>query len=275
MIREAIGTELITIWGNSERLKKIFNNLDNFKLYFKKQRRSVFVNFENGKIMGNAVVGFWKEQKDTIAIWDLIDSPDEIDTWIKYLKAEASSCDATTVVIIDPRSEIVGKILKSDFVLFNSVLLLQCNQIPVCNFNEVARLKRTGREDFNTILKIDDRCFLKFWKVSNTDIRMMLDTAMRKVYVYIAYYNGRYAGYIIGGASKEEGNIGRIAVLPDFQRLGIGRQMLGTVLNEMRDDGIKNVSIHTQSDNVKAKALYKNFGFYEADQGFDIYRADV
>jgi ribosomal-protein-alanine N-acetyltransferase len=275
LIREATSAELIKIWDSSQKLSKIFTSFDNFKLYHRKQCRSVFVNVNKGDIRGNAVIGFWKDQKDTIAIWDLLDYRDYIVKWVKYLKIEASSHNAKSIAIIDPHAEIVDILLKSGFKLFNSVSMLQCQCISISNFNNVAQLKKIRKKDFPTILKIDDKCFLKFWKVSGGDIKRIFNDPKRKVYAYLAIFERRYTGYIVGGGNGEEGNIGRIAVLPDFQGLGIGRQMLATVLREMSADGIQRVTTHTQFDNEKAKALYKDFGFRETGLGFDIYLADI
>ena len=275
MIREATSAELTKIWDSSQKLNKIFTSFDNFKLYHRKQRRSVFVNVNKGDIRGNAVIGFWKDQKDTIAIWDLLDYRDYIVKWVKYLKREASSYNAKSIAIIDPHAEIVDILLKSGFKLFNSVSMLQCQCISISNFNNVVQLKKIKKKDFPTILKIDDKCFLKFWKVSGGDIKRIFNDPKRKVYAYLAIYGERYVGYIMGGGNREEGNIGRIAVLPDFQGLGIGRQMLATVLHKMRADGIQRVNIHTQFDNEKANALYKDFGFRETGLGLDIYLTDI
>ena len=219
MIREATSAELIKIWDSSQKLNKIFTSFDTFKLYHRKQHKSVFVNVKNGDIVGNAVIGFWKDQKDIIAIWDLLDCRDDIDRWIKYLKGEASSYKAKSIAIIEPYSEIVDILLNSGFKLFNSVCMLQCQCISICDFNNAAQLKKIKREDIPTILKIDDKCFLRFWKVSGGDIKRMFNDPKRKVYAYLAIFEGRYTGYIMGGGDGEEGNIGRIAVLPDFQGL--------------------------------------------------------
>ena len=275
MIREATSAELIKIWESSQKLNKIFTSFDNFKLYHRKQRRSVFVNVNTGDIKGNTVIGFWKDQKDTMAIWDLFDHRDYIVEWIIYLKREASTHNVKSMVIIDPYAEIVDILLRSGFKLFSSVSMLQCQGISVSDFNNVAQLKEIRKEDLPTILKIDEKCFLRFWKLSVSDINRIFDDPKIKVYAYLAIYEGRYVGYIMGGGNTEEGNIGRLAVLPDFQGLGIGRQMLATVLHEMRADGIQSINIHTQFDNDKAKALYKDFGFYETRPGLDIYLTDI
>ncbi|MCL5985141.1 MAG: GNAT family N-acetyltransferase [Actinobacteria bacterium] len=275
MIREATSAELIKIWDSSQKLNKIFTSFNNFNLYYRKQRRSVFTSVEHGEMKGSAVIGFWRDQDDTIAVWDLCAPQEDVSEWIKYIKKEVNSLGANTLAVIDPPIELIDMLLESDFKLFQSVNMLQCQEISVEKITEVAQLRRIGKEDYSIVLEIDDECFLGFWKLSDNLIRRIVSDLSKKVYAYMAMYEGKNVGYVMGNANVNEGNIARIAVLPDFQGLGIGRQLLATVLREMQADRVQKVNIHTQLDNEKAKTLYKNFGFYETGLGFDIYLADI
>ena len=62
-----------------------------------------------------------------------------------------------------------------------------------------------------------------------------------------------------------DGQIGRIAVLPAFRRRGIGRRLLALALDSARARGDRRVWLHAQID---AKELYLQAGFRIVGQRF-------
>ncbi|MBU3594722.1 GNAT family N-acetyltransferase [Polynucleobacter sp. 71A-WALBACH] len=54
------------------------------------------------------------------------------------------------------------------------------------------------------------------------------------------------------------GRIGRMAVLPDYRRQGIGMQLLSTLLELSKSLGITQLELHAQ---LSAIAFYEQFGF--------------
>jgi ribosomal-protein-alanine N-acetyltransferase len=59
----------------------------------------------------------------------------------------------------------------------------------------------------------------------------------------------------------EEGEISNVAVHPEFRGRGISRQMLETLLQEARDDGVEDFTLEVRAGNDVAIRLYESLGF--------------
>jgi len=71
-------------------------------------------------------------------------------------------------------------------------------------------------------------------------------------------------GELVGNASYEhQGDgvyyISGLAIMPDFQRMGIGREVLEKILGDLKD--AKKIELVTHPDNAPALALYQKSGF--------------
>jgi predicted GNAT family N-acyltransferase len=66
------------------------------------------------------------------------------------------------------------------------------------------------------------------------------------------------------------GQIGRMAVLPEWRGLGVGRALLQGLLAHAETEGIENLFLHAQTS---AEAFYRNAGF--TPQGEIFYEADI
>lgn len=68
------------------------------------------------------------------------------------------------------------------------------------------------------------------------------------------------------GRLSPAGKIGRLAVLGDFRRTGVGSRMLKLLLDDAAHRGMASVYLHAQ---VQAMAFYENFGFVAEGAEFD------
>src|SRR5439155_963623 len=69
------------------------------------------------------------------------------------------------------------------------------------------------------------------------------------------------AGYLFARAIREEAEILNLAVLPEFRRQGLGRQLLAVALERLSTTGIAMVYLEVRESNVAARALYSLEGF--------------
>ena len=60
---------------------------------------------------------------------------------------------------------------------------------------------------------------------------------------------------------KHVAYLGSLAVRPDCSGQGVGRAILTTVLNMLRDEGFRRVELLVASDNARAIGLFRSFGF--------------
>jgi ribosomal-protein-alanine N-acetyltransferase len=69
------------------------------------------------------------------------------------------------------------------------------------------------------------------------------------------------AGFIIGRIAADEAEILSIGVAPEWQRRGIGRQMVEGLVRAARRAEVKRVFLEVATDNAAAVALYRHLGF--------------
>ncbi len=61
------------------------------------------------------------------------------------------------------------------------------------------------------------------------------------------------------------GEVKRLYVVPDYRGRGIGKKMVGRVLDEARQIGYSTVRLDSTRYMTKAHKLYRSFGFREVD----------
>lgn len=69
------------------------------------------------------------------------------------------------------------------------------------------------------------------------------------------------AGDIICGLA----HISSVAVKPSYWGCGIGRRLMGRLINELISDGYSSAQLWTQNDNARAIGLYEGLGFQRTD----------
>jgi len=80
--------------------------------------------------------------------------------------------------------------------------------------------------------------------------------------IFLARSEGRYIGYCIGRRPNgETGHINGLAVHPSFRRRGIGRLLLRTTVQTLRERGAAEVLCHTHPTNEAALGLLHSEGF--------------
>jgi len=71
----------------------------------------------------------------------------------------------------------------------------------------------------------------------------------------------RLAGYIVARIGAGELHINNFAVRESYRRLGIGQELLSTILNEGTARGVSAAFLELRAGNAAAQALYEKFGF--------------
>jgi ribosomal protein S18 acetylase RimI-like enzyme len=86
---------------------------------------------------------------------------------------------------------------------------------------------------------------------------------------------GRLIGFAIAGASPDHGYLQRLAVDPDAQRLGHGRELTLDALRWMIRHRLPDCMVNTSVDNAAALALYRSIGFTLLDEQLAVLHAGV
>ena len=104
---------------------------------------------------------------------------------------------------------------------------------------------------------IERACFNEPWDKSS--LRGELSGA--GAYFYIALDGAAPAGYCGFRAVAGEGELLRLAVLPEARRKGLGGELLDAALERVRALGLERLHLEVRASNLPALALYESRGF--------------
>lgn len=109
------------------------------------------------------------------------------------------------------------------------------------------------------VTRMDQAAFPWLWCNSRAEFDMYL--RIPGVEVTVIEVNDEPIAYI--GATMFAGwaHLDRIAVSPDRQGRGFGREALGLAVDSMRRRGARRVALSTQRTNWRSRRLYERFGF--------------
>lgn len=121
------------------------------------------------------------------------------------------------------------------------------------------------------VLDIDRRAFEPFWQFDTNSLaeaRRATPTSHYRV-----AFNGRTpVGYAVTGRAGNRGYLQRLAVNPDHQGEGLGRELVYDCLRWLHNKGAAHAMVNTQERNTRALALYEHLGFIRQNVGLVVLR---
>ncbi len=117
----------------------------------------------------------------------------------------------------------------------------------------MTHIKTAANYDINDIAKIENICFSAPW--SEESIAQSLANPCS--HFYIAYQDGKLAGYMGLQIFSGEGYVTNVATLPEFRRQGIAMALL----SEAMKNDMQFISLEVRESNAPAIRLYEKAGF--------------
>ncbi len=81
----------------------------------------------------------------------------------------------------------------------------------------------------------------------------------------VAVSDGKIVGTVLAGHDGRLGFIHHMAVLPEYRRHHIGKQLATQALKKIFEDGIEKTQIYCYSDNETGQNFWKSLGFKRTD----------
>jgi len=119
-------------------------------------------------------------------------------------------------------------------------------------------IERMRPDDLDDVLAIERASFSMPWSRGAFLYEIEQNRVAR---CYVMREAERLVGYICVWEVADEMHITNIAVHPAARRRGIGRGLLGSVLDDARRRSMRLVVLEVRPSNVEARALYETFGF--------------
>ena len=133
-----------------------------------------------------------------------------------------------------------------------------------------ATVYEAGREACPALAIVDAACFDNPWTVDA--VSALLDGGLTRVWLIRTA-----AGDVIGGAMVRvvagEGEVLRLAVVPEARGQGIGGVLLRAVMSAIADACPHGIHLEVRVSNVAARLLYAREGFVEQGRRRDYYVA--
>lgn len=124
------------------------------------------------------------------------------------------------------------------------------------------RLRAATGDDIPAVVAIEGQCFGDPWTPAAFRAHLASPT---DVFI-VAEVDGDMTGYAILRGSAGQGELLDIAVRPGGRRHGVGRRLLGAVLDHAERVGIGDVTLEVRRSNAAATALYRSHGFEQVGQ---------
>ena len=120
------------------------------------------------------------------------------------------------------------------------------------------RIGNAVPEDAEAISVIERQVFSVPWSRNLIDQSIDLPDG---VFLTAKNENDELIGYVSGQQVLDEFYINNLAVTPVFQRHGIGRVLMKTIVDHAKRAGCSFVSLEVRESNTRARKLYESFGF--------------
>jgi ribosomal-protein-alanine N-acetyltransferase len=120
-------------------------------------------------------------------------------------------------------------------------------------------LEPMREEDLDDVLEIERQSFAEPWSAGlfRHELRLPFSRCV------VARREGAIVGYVCWWLVGDEVHLLNLAVRPDHRRAGVGRTLLGVVLDAARQAGARLITLEVHHDNDAAQALYAAHGFIQ------------
>jgi len=119
-------------------------------------------------------------------------------------------------------------------------------------------IEEMSRDDLDEVIAIERVSFSKPWS-RNAFLHEMERNQVARCWVLRE--DAQVAGYLCTWQIVDELHVTNLAVHPDRRHQGLGRMLLGRILDEARHGGVRHVVLEVRPSNIEARGLYESFGF--------------
>ncbi|MBN2405821.1 MAG: GNAT family N-acetyltransferase [Coriobacteriia bacterium] len=127
------------------------------------------------------------------------------------------------------------------------------------NLWDGVRFRLADAADLAELIAVDILAFDPFWRADVPTIERYMQAGR----VVVAQAADRLVGYTLATASRGDGVLGRLAVVPGYRGRGVGTALLQDAVEYLARCGARSVSLCTQEDNASSRSLYSRVGFAE------------
>ncbi|MBQ2943110.1 MAG: ribosomal protein S18-alanine N-acetyltransferase [Ruminococcus sp.] len=118
---------------------------------------------------------------------------------------------------------------------------------------------KLSTEHIKDICRVDERCFQSPWSEAVVETLVKNQNAC----VFGCFEDGILAGYIALEWVLDEGSLTNLAVLPEYRRRGIAKNLTEALIEKAEELNLAFVTLEVRASNTPASKLYSKTGFEE------------
>lgn len=137
------------------------------------------------------------------------------------------------------------------------------------NLNEYLAIRRIREDDLPALADVDQHAFRPPWQMSYNEIRQAeRSCTLGTAAVTHDAYGERIIGYQMSLMYFDSAHLARLAVLPSYQKRGVGSALVGDAIHYFAKRGMYAMTVNTQRSNEISQRVYQRWGFER--NGFDL-----
>lgn len=198
---------------------------------------------------------------DVQLAWDLL---------FKQAKMAFSNSSTACIAALGMQDWMFSALERWGFIYKQAIVVLEWSgefpQQP--NIKSVCDVRHAHTNDLSNIVDIDFQAFDPLWQNPFEAIKKAQSQA---AYFTVAVKDNEVIGYQLSTANLGTAHLARLAVLPSMQAKGVGKSLVMDMLRYFNKNGIHNITVNTQNDNVASLTLYNKIGFRMLDEQVPVF----
>ena len=205
--------------------------------------------------------GQLSEQESWKILWD-------------YAKKEISRYGDVKVVAISLQNWMKTLLQENGFRNDEQIVMMIWEEKTPLNWQlpKGVSIRAMKEADLPAVARVDEAAFTPIWQNS---LSMLKQAYPQAVVATVAESAEGIIGYQLSTSSPFGAHMARLASHPKAQRQGIASALIGDLTTKLLAKNISQLSVNTQSNNLRSLALYKKCGFQETGEEYPLYTFEI
>ncbi len=134
------------------------------------------------------------------------------------------------------------------------------------------KIRRMETRDLGRVMEIEQVAYTMPWTEST--FRGLLRRSDADLFV-AETPEADLAGYAVAWAVLDQGELGNVAVSPEYRHRGVAHKLLDAVIERARERLVRELFLEVRVSNSTARQLYQSYGFREVGRRRNYYMEPV
>jgi ribosomal-protein-alanine N-acetyltransferase len=209
-----------------------------------------------------SVLGVWRAHLDVLAMRGVWGSPRHVAAFVDDARSVARELGMGWVLSPLLPLDLMGPYRRAGLEICERIVAIQGypQRVLPAEPPDGVTLREGTDADLPALARLDATSFPDFWVYGVPELAEYARTERLRV---ATAADGEVIGYTLATVSREAATLGRLAVVPNARRHGLGRALVADVARWALREGAATVSLCTQEENAAARALYAATGLRE------------